>query len=412
MKSTVLLAALAPALAQAQNLTFFTGLFTQLQSVGVTQLATLASSLNSSSVGQSLLLNISNGEPHILFAPNDHALSSFNASNAQQLEDTFAYHIVPGNFTNSTVTYPNVTLGRTLLNDSSLVHLEGGNKGQVVAWATRADGRTHVLNQLNDSIVVNTTTFGNLTIFVVDHVLIIPENLQTTIPTLNATSSISQLNQLVLQNVPVNWTNPANNETSPVSLFNALNTGYSGFTFFAPNNAAVQAAAANLGQIQSNTTALLNVVLNHLINGTTVYSPLLADQNFTSAAGETLSSTINATGQYITVGNSTARIIQPDVLLPNGVLHIIDDVLLDTQSDASAASSAIASATSAATAAPSETQPIGFSQTQSLTAPSGSATGSSGSGGSSSSGAMSQSAFISVGLSLMAVVAGGIFTVL
>lgn len=412
MKSAFVLAALAPALAQAQNITFLTGLLGQLQSVGVTQLASLATSLNSSSVGQAILANLTNGDPHVLFAPNDHALSSLPSNtSADQLADTLAYHIVPGNFSQGTFpTYPNVTLGRTLMNDSSLVHLEGGNKPQVVAWATRADGKIHVLNQRNDSTVVNTTTFGNLTIYVVDHVLIIPENLQTTIPTLNASSSITQLNQLVLQNVPVNWTDPTSNQTSQVSLFNALNTGYSGFTFFAPNNAALTAAVAQLGQLQSNTTALTNVVLNHLINGTTVYSPLLAGQNFTSAAGETLSFTINATGQYVHSGNSTARILQPDVLLPNGVVHIIEDVLLNTEADSSAASSAIASATSAATATPSETQPIGFSQTQSLTAPSGSST--SGSGGSSSSGAISKNAVVSLGMAFMAVIAGGLFTVL
>ena len=77
-----------------------------------------------------------------------------------------------------------------------------------------------------------------------------------------------------------------------------------------------------------------------LVNGSTVYSPLLTSQNLTSAAGEPLTFSLNATGRYVTSGNATALIVQPDVLLPNGVIHVIDRVLVNTQADPSAASSA------------------------------------------------------------------------
>lgn len=63
------------------------------------------------------------------------------------MADLIAYHMVSGNFSGVTTHYPNVTLGRTLLADPKVVQLEGG-KQQVVAWATRADGKVHVLNQL------------------------------------------------------------------------------------------------------------------------------------------------------------------------------------------------------------------------------------------------------------------------
>ena len=57
-----------------------------------------------------------------------------------------AYHVVQGNFSGTSTTYPNTTLGRTLLSDPTYVQLEG-NKSQVVAWAIRADQKVHVLNQ-------------------------------------------------------------------------------------------------------------------------------------------------------------------------------------------------------------------------------------------------------------------------
>ena len=89
-----------------------------------------------------------------------------------------------------------------------------------------------------------------------------------------------------------------------------------------------------------SSTICLTVFLQ-LINGTSLYSPFLAgSQNYTTAAGESISFNLNATGRYVTVGNTTATIVQPDVLLPNGVIHIIDRVLLDTDSNPSAASSA------------------------------------------------------------------------
>ncbi|KAK7688277.1 hypothetical protein QCA50_008647 [Cerrena zonata] len=408
--STLLFNSLLPAAAVAQNITFLTGFLQTLQGAGLTQLATVATQLNSSSVGQYLLANISNGSPHILFAPNNEALSNAPKNitgDLGRLTDVFGYHIVPGNFSNSVTRYPNVTLGRTLLTDPALVHLEGGNKAQVLAWAQRADNRTHVLNQRNDSTVVNVTSFGNLTVFIVDHLLEIPQDFNTTVPTNN--ESLSAI-QTVLGNVQTPIFDATNNQTSNVTLLDAINSQWHGFTFFAPNNDAVQSAMSTIQGLAGNATAVQNVLYNHIINGSTVYSPVLAGQNFTSTAGEDLGFTINSTGQYVTSGNITARIVQPNVLLPNGVIHVIDKVLLNTQADSSAASSAIASATSAAAVTPTETQPIGFSQTQSLN-PSGSATGTSGNNSGAITLLPSLDAFVGLGLSVVAALVGGVLTI-
>ena len=76
------------------------------------------------------------------------------------------------------------------------------------------------------------------------------------------------------------------------------------------------------------------------MNGTTAYSPALLGGNLTTAAGEPLAFALNATGQYVSSGSVTARITQPDVLLPNGVVHVVDRVLLNLESNPAAASSA------------------------------------------------------------------------
>lgn len=78
-----------------------------------------------------------------------------------------------------------------------------------------------------------------------------------------------------------------------------------------------------------------------IINGTTLYSPFLTGtQNYTSQSGQNFTFSANSTGQYVTLGNITAQIIQPDVLLTNGVIHVIDRVLLDVNADGAAAASA------------------------------------------------------------------------
>jgi len=372
LPTSLLLAAIVPAAtAQSANLTFLAGLFGSLQSAGLTQLVTIAQGINSTTLGQSILANISNGSPHLLFAPTNAALQvapSNLTGDAQTLADVLAYHVIPGNFTQTVPTYPNTTLGRTLLVDGNVVQLEGGNKAQVVAWATRSDGRIHVLNQKNDSFVVNSTSFGNVTIWSINNVLQYPQDLATTIPADNV--SLSGIDT-VLQTVQTPLFNSSTNSSSNVSLFDALNTGFHGFTFFAPNATAVAAVQSSLQGF--NSTQLQSLVYNHLLNGTTVYSPQLS--KLTTAAGETLDFSVNSTGRYVTdsATNTTAQIIQPDVLLLNGVIHVIDRMFLDTNTDAKAASSAIASATSAATdTEPSQTEPIGFSHTSGLASQTGS----------------------------------------
>lgn len=60
---------------------------------------------------------------------------------------TLAYHVVSGSFNDATQTYPKTTIGRTALNASNLVQLEG-NKAQVLAWARFSpDNKIRILNQ-------------------------------------------------------------------------------------------------------------------------------------------------------------------------------------------------------------------------------------------------------------------------
>ncbi|KAL5507500.1 hypothetical protein ACEPAH_6956 [Sanghuangporus vaninii] len=326
------------------NTTALTELVQQLQSLGLTSFINATTVVNQTSTGQSLLASLGSG-PQTVFAPNNDAwagaLPNVTAS-AESLAEVLSYHVVPGTF-NTTATYPNTTIGRTLLNSSDVVFLEG-NKRQVLAWSDQS-GTITILNQNTPNIVVNSTTVGNITVHVTTAVIDYPGDLEAALFANNLTSFTT-----ALQNA---------------SLLDTLNRQH-GVTIFAPSDAAFAAAQQNLSAAGSNATVLTNVLRNHVINGTTVYSGNLIElggSNVTTGAGEGLSATFNSTGGFVTVGNSTAGITTPDIVLWNGVLHIVDSVLLDSDSDESAASSAVSSANAAATSSTTESGPIGFTPT-------------------------------------------------
>ena len=60
----------------AQNLTLLEGLLQTFTGSGLNRLATVVTGLNSSDAGQSILTQLSNGSPFLLFAPSDEACES------------------------------------------------------------------------------------------------------------------------------------------------------------------------------------------------------------------------------------------------------------------------------------------------------------------------------------------------
>ncbi|KAJ1035668.1 hypothetical protein NDA18_000445 [Ustilago nuda] len=125
-------------------------------------------------------------------------------------------------------------------------------------------------------------------------------------------------------------------------------------TVFAPLNEAIEAAQSGMSDASAEQqTALL---LNHVVNGSVIYSNSLAiTPDAISASGNQLRVMTNSSGAFVNSGNITARIVESDYVAKNGVVHLIDKVLVKTTQNMQAAGSAYSSATSAAateTAAP------------------------------------------------------------
>lgn len=128
--------------------------------------------------------------------------------------------------------------------------------------------------------------------------------------------------------------------STSAGLLTSFNSQH-GITIFAPNDAAFSFVQSNLTQAGSNATVLQDILLNHVINGSTLYTGnLISSGSATTAAGQSISASFNSTGGFVTVGNATAKILTPDIILWNGVLHIIDHVLFDEDVNQAAASSA------------------------------------------------------------------------
>ncbi|KAG2074454.1 FAS1 domain-containing protein [Suillus decipiens] len=333
---------------------YLNGLVQGLNTDGLTTLASASAALNSSSDGQQIAQSLSTGN-WTLFAPNNQAFSSapINLTDPTSVRNLLSYHVVHGNFTDQTSSYPNITLGRTLLNDSSLVWLEG-NESQVLAWSNGSNG-IFVLNNGTTVPVVNKTVYQNLQVLVIDSVLKIPQNLSNTLA--NSTYDVTSVGGALSS-----FNAPTNNS---ITLLNVLNNA-SGITLFAPNDTAI-ATASCIGGLLPNTTALIALFGNHIINGTTVYSPSFTNKNtYTSASGEPFSFKTNSSGVYVSsAGSNWAKIMRSDVLTSNGVVHVIDSVLLDKKVNVSAAISAYQSATSVAATMSIETGPVGVAPTTS-----------------------------------------------
>lgn len=109
--------------------------------------------------------------------------------------------------------------------------------------------------------------------------------------------------------------------------------GLSDVTIFAPTNAAFEAIGSALGNL--STEDLTSILQYHVINGTIAYSNSIGNGSV-----ETLGGDVNLTVADSSVFVGQARVVNADVLISGGVLHVIDSVLnpngtaeVDTESD-------------------------------------------------------------------------------
>lgn len=143
--------------------------------------------------------------------------------------------------------------------------------------------------------------FDNGIIHIIDSLLLIPLSVSETL-------------------ISGNWTALAGAaaQTDLVTPLESL----SDITIFCPNNDAFQRLAA--GSLDVSNKGLAEILQYHVVQGTVGYSTALSNTTLPTLNGKDVQITITDDGAVFV---NSARVINANVLIENGVLHVIDEVL-------------------------------------------------------------------------------------
>jgi transforming growth factor-beta-induced protein len=268
-----------------------------------------------------ILRRLSNEREFTVFAPTDAAflalLDELGLTAEQLLSDrklvsrVLRYHIARGSLDSATV------LGRERIRT-----LQGGSLFQNGGVLTDVNGRTA-------NIIQTDIQASNGVIHVIDRV-VLPKPRQE--PGANSIVDVAMA---------------ANDETGEFSiLIAALEVAHPSvvrllsrerqFTVFAPTDAAFLALLDELGvtaeQLLSDQALVTRVLRYHIVRGSLDSTDVLAAESIRTLQGGRLS---QAGGVLTDFNGRTATIIQTDIQASNGMIHVIDRVVLPNLSPAS-----------------------------------------------------------------------------
>ena len=236
--------------------------------------------------------------PFTVFAPTDAAftdagidLSSFDTDEENAtLVDILTYHVVSGSVLSTALTDG---LTATALN------------GDDVTFTVNADGV-----KVNDANVVTAdVAASNGVIHVIDKVLMPPADL-VDIPTIATGTGVHDSLVAAL---------------SKADLVTTLQ-GDGPFTVFAPTDEAFTAAGIDLSTFETaeEIAALADILTYHVVSGSVLSTALTDGLTATALNGDDVTFTVNADGVKV----NDANVVTADVAASNGVVHVIDKVLM------------------------------------------------------------------------------------
>ncbi|KAL9603537.1 MAG: hypothetical protein Q9179_002154 [Wetmoreana sp. 5 TL-2023] len=236
---------------------------------------------------------------------NTSAATALASNDTSAIQALLSYHILNGTYSASAVTETPAFIP-TLLNNSAYANVTGG---QVVEVVKQGDNVLFYSGLLaNASVTTADQNFTGGVVHIIDNVLTIPQNVSSTAIAAGLSGVAGALTQADL-----------------VDAVDTLND----VTIFAPNNSAFQAIGSALPNL--TTSQLASILQYHVVNGTVAYSSTL--ENGTSVAalsGGDLQITIADGDVFV----NSAKVLIPDVLVANGVVHVIDNVLNPNNSNA------------------------------------------------------------------------------
>lgn len=219
------------------------------------------------------------------------------------------YHILQGTVATAAIPEGPPTIGSTFLTDPAYSNVTGGAKvlidkqpGDVVVFTSGAGSRA--------TLVDGDITFDGGLIQVIDTLMVPPERMEPTMRVAypDLTAFLAAL--YAADQVPF-FADSAN------------------VTIFAPYNAAFQQVAGTLTNLSQ--AALARVLDYHIVPNQVLFSTDLTNGTNLATAATTPGTSQAVLAHVLRAGNNAyvdrAQIIQPDILIANGVMHMVDGVL-------------------------------------------------------------------------------------
>ena len=259
--------------------------------------------LEAAVIAAELADDLSGPGPFTVFAPTDAAFASLPSGTIEALltdptgtlAQILLYHVVSGE-----------ALSATLSDGQIIATLQG----QTVEVTINADGVF-----INDAqVTVADITATNGVVHVIDAVLLPPAPQPTT----------TVVDVIVNSNVH----NTLEAAVVAAGLVETL-SGTGPFTVFAPTDAAFAALPAGTVEtlLADPTGTLTQILLYHVVGAQALSTDLTNGQTVATLQGQTVTVTINADGVFI----NNAQVTVADIVTDNGVIHVIDAVLLPQQ---------------------------------------------------------------------------------
>ncbi len=242
---------------------------------------------------------LSGDGPFTVFAPTDAAFAalpdgtiSYLLNNISELQSILYYHVTSGSVLSSTLTN-----GQEIFTPQSFYPL-----------IVTIDANGIMIN--NALVTVADIVCSNGVVHVIDAVLLPPTVTETTVVDVIVNSDVH---------------NTLEAAVVAAGLVETL-SGVGPFTVFAPTDEAFAALPAGTVEtlLADPTGALTQILLYHVVGAQALSFDLTDGQIVTTIQGQTVTVTINAQGVFI----NNAQVIVADIVTNNGVVHVIDAVLV------------------------------------------------------------------------------------
>ena len=225
---------------------------------------------------------------------NDQLLFALTNYDNSTIQSFINYHVLNGTYNSSQIT-DTPSFVPTHLTDPTFANVTGGQRVEAI----NANGNVTFYSGLlsNSSVSQANIVFDGGIIHVIDTFLVPPVNISTTAVALGLSSAAGALEQATL--------------VAPLDVATDV-------TAFVPSNEAFEAIGSALAN--ATISELTSILEYHVVNGTVAYSTDVVNETVPTLQGSNLTLTVEGGSVFV----NQAKVIIPNILVANGVVHVID----------------------------------------------------------------------------------------